>query len=54
MPCCQNPVHFCTAGADNNNVELFLVNYNAFGIVSEVSYRQGVITYVDPDAEIGI
>jgi hypothetical protein len=53
MPCCQNPVYFCTPGADNN-VELFLGIYNAFGIFSEVSHRQGFVTYFDPDVEFGI
>jgi hypothetical protein len=53
MPCCQNPVHFCTPGADNN-VEFFLVTYNAFGTVSRIFHGQSVTTFVDPDAEFGI
>ncbi|GFG37071.1 hypothetical protein Cfor_05447 [Coptotermes formosanus] len=42
----QDPVDLCSSNSDIN-ASVFVGIYNASGTVSEVSHRQGVITYVD-------
>jgi len=49
----QDPIDLCSPNADIN-ASVFVGIYNASGTVSEVSHRQGVITYVDANGEFNI
>jgi hypothetical protein len=46
----QDPVDLCTPGI-GPKAEVFFGIFNVSGTVSEVSHRQGVITYVDANGE---
>jgi hypothetical protein len=49
----QDPIDLYTPSA-GTKAKVFPGIYNASGIVSEVSNRQGVITYVDAGGELDI
>jgi len=49
----QDPIDLCSPNADIN-ASVFVGIYNASGTVSEVSHRQGVITYVDANGKFNV
>jgi hypothetical protein len=49
----QDPADLCVPGT-GINAKVFLGICNASGTVSEVSHRQGVVTYIDSNGEFDI